>query len=89
MATSHYFAAPDGTLFLRFANGDIEAQGRILHDPATALGLLERAMREQNRRHYTAAARLYARADAFVVWDDSPTNSEDAWQLLSSTLARP
>jgi hypothetical protein len=64
-----YFASGDA-LMVTLANGEADRVGTILSDPDTALRLLNRAAHEQDRRHYTASARLYVEADTLVAWDD-------------------
>lgn len=60
-----------GRLLTLTASGQWEQIGTIPSgDAARAVDLLNRADREQARRRYTAAARLYAQAEqcAQIVW---------------------
>jgi hypothetical protein len=76
-----YILDPDGrTLMVRLANGQTDTVGALANpddEPDAVLSILNRAAREQDRRHYTAAARLMADADPYVLWSD-PAADDDA-----------
>lgn len=63
------YARAGRTLLVQLANGDTDTVGAITGpEPDRTVDLLNRAARENDRRHYTASARLYARAEPDVTW---------------------